>query len=146
MTLRNTRKNQQLQLETRQDQLFMNLYKAWRSPDFHKQWHTIRRLEWRDYDDFSQRYGEKENDIEVILSYTSVMTFFDGIRVLVKNGLVDMNTVYDLLSTTVLWTWEQYEPIMRGDRENFQRPQMWDDFEFLYNEVKKREQQAVLKT
>ena len=76
----------------------MNLYEAWRSPDFRKQWHTIRRLEWRDYDDFSQRYGEKENDIEVISSYTSVMTFFEGIGVLVKNGLVDMNTVYDLLS------------------------------------------------
>jgi hypothetical protein len=36
MTLNNTRKNQQLQLETRQTQLFMNLYETWRSPDFRK--------------------------------------------------------------------------------------------------------------
>ena len=34
MTLNNTRKNQQMQLETRQAQLFMNIYNTYRSKEY----------------------------------------------------------------------------------------------------------------
>ena len=147
LTLRNTQKVRELSLraqeqalETRQAQFFWGLFEIWRSPEFRTQWHKIRALEWRDFNDFSEKYGE-ERDIEAISAFSSTMTFFEGIGVLVKRKLIDISLVHDLLATSILWTWEQYEPIFKGDREYFQRPQMWDDFESLYNMVKKIEQE-----
>jgi hypothetical protein len=58
MTLRNTRKTQQLALETRQAQLFMNLYETWRSIDFRKRSNWINQiLEYENFEDFWTRHG-----------------------------------------------------------------------------------------
>ena len=55
MTLQNTRKNQQLTLETRQTQLFMQAYHKWIDKDLNLTNTIIDRWEWQDYDDFMGR-------------------------------------------------------------------------------------------
>ena len=51
MTLNNTRKNQQLQLETRQAQLFMQLYNRLEK-DFVTSFLNVMNWEWDSYEDF----------------------------------------------------------------------------------------------
>lgn len=135
MTLRNTKKNQELQLETRQAQLFMNLFESFRSLEFRRLWHQVMVYDWKDGSDWEERFNERTNP-EAIASFTSVMSFFTGIGLLLKEGLVDIRLVHELMAPTIMVTWARYEPIFMWDREFFQNPEMWGNFEYLYNTIK----------
>jgi len=80
MTLRNTRKNQELQLETRQAQLYMNLYDTYHSPEFRKLLYTMLDLEWKDYDEWYEKYARK--DLPEMVAFGSVMGYFNGLGLL----------------------------------------------------------------
>ena len=134
MTLNNTRKNQQMQLETRQAQLLATLFDTSRSMEFRRLWHQVMVFDWKDFDDWKVRFSEITNP-EAIASFTSVMGFFSGIGVFVKNNFIDIKLVYDLLGGDIKMTWERYLPIFLGDREYFKNPLMWRDFEYLYNSI-----------
>jgi len=142
MTVRNTQKNQQLQLETRQAQLFMNLYETWRSPDFRKRQNWINRvLEYEDREDFWEKYGPVTNP-DAFASWASIAAYYEGIGVLVERGLIDINLVYDLLHVSIIRAWEKMSPEFKEARESEDgHPKLWDSFEYLYHEIKKREQQ-----
>jgi hypothetical protein len=61
-TLRNTRKNQELQLETRQTQLFMDIFKTWASKEFQRDLEQMRYTwEFDGFDDFFEKYGVENN-------------------------------------------------------------------------------------
>ena len=49
-------------------------------------------------------------------AYTSVMTYFESVGVLVKSGLIDIEKVYSLLAGGIKMTWDRYGPLMIGDR------------------------------
>ena len=58
-TIRVNQRNQELQLESRSLQLFMQLYQQMSSPDAIQTFNEIVNYEWDDFDDFSQKYGLK---------------------------------------------------------------------------------------
>ena len=151
--MRNSQRNQELALkaqeqalETRQAQLFMELYNTWRAPEFRRNWYMIRHIwEWEDFDDFWEKYGPSDAELSAIRS--SVLAFFEGIGVLVKRGLIDMNLVVDLLYTGIKETWEKYEEIIYGWRTKAGIPHIWKNYEYLYNELMKYvEEHPELKT
>jgi hypothetical protein len=58
LTLRTNQRNSKANLETRQAQLFMQLYTTFSSYEFKTKWHNIMDvLEWRDYEDFWAKFG-----------------------------------------------------------------------------------------
>jgi len=63
-----------------------------------------------------------------------------GFWLLVRKCLIDIDIVYDLLATFIVIVWEKYLPIMLAQRDYYNRP-VWGEFEYLYNEVKKIDQQ-----
>jgi hypothetical protein len=67
-------------------------------------------------------------------------TFFEGVGVLVKKGLIDIELVEDLLSQRIIWYWEH----MMGPRIDYVRkamddPTQYDSIEYLYHEMKHRQ-------
>jgi len=114
----------------------MSLFETYRSPEFRRIGHQVLVYDWKDFDDWAERYNERTNP-EAIATFSSYMLFYDGIGVLVRRGFIDVGLVYELMADSVKVVWERYEPIFRGDREFFQNPKMWDDFEYLYNMIKK---------
>ena len=140
MTLRNTRKNQQLQLETRQTQLFMNLYETWRSPDFRKRSNWVNLLlEYDDLDDFWTKYGP-ETDPDAFATWASIAAFYAGIGVLVQREMIDIDMVDHLMGWSVITTWEKMSPEIYESRKAGRRKfssSLWKDFEYLYNEINK---------
>lgn len=141
--MRNTRKNQQLTLETRQAQLYMGLMNTLRSPEFRKQWHITESATWKDFDDFSEKYSPVKNP-EVLTAVVSMFTFFDSVGTLVKKKLINIDLVDGTLAIHLIVTWKRYESILKGDREYFQAPNLWEDFEYIYNEINKRGQYSAL--
>ena len=69
-----------------------------------------------------------------------VCNFFGSVAVLYVEKLVDIKIVVRLLGVSVITTWEKVQHLVEGGRRQL-GPHMYEDFEYLYNEIKKREQQ-----
>jgi hypothetical protein len=76
LTLRNTN-------QTRQAQLFMQIYSRFDDPDWMINWaQVVRQWKWTDYEDWYSKYSP-EMDIVASAQYGSVAAYFEGIGVLV---------------------------------------------------------------
>jgi hypothetical protein len=128
------------QAKQRQTDMVMKLYATFGSTEYQKAYQTMMNLEFEDYSDYRKRYAE---NAEVKAALMTVGIFFEGMGVLVKRKLVGIDLVDDLLSGNILGTWEKMKPLVEGIRKRFARPQSWEWFEYLYNEMKKREQGSV---
>ena len=160
MTLQNSNKNQQLTLkaqeltvkaqqqsvETRQAQLFMQLYDRFNEPEFRKIFAEIIWFwEWKDMDDFENKYGYKTN-MDAYSKRTSMYAYFEGMGLLLRRGLIDIQFVYDLSGGNIMRIWEKMEPVImhyrsinRSRRNEWHSANSWDDFEYLYNEIKRKD-------
>ena len=144
--------------KTRQAALFMDLYRTYRDPVFRKQYNDI--LSWRyvDFNDFWNKYGEQNNP-DAWVTYQTVASYFNGIGVLLKQGLIEINMIEELLAPTVYMAWMRMGPVAKGfkelsatksfralqdDVEGYGRPKNlrpWSGFEYLNDELRKREAQ-----
>ena len=143
MTLNNSRKNQQQQLETRLAQLLMNIINTFNSLEFRTQWHISETASWSDYEDYKQKYPPGS---EVLTANVMMFTFFDSIGVLVKQNLINLDLVSHSFALSIVVTWRMYEDVILGDREYFNSQYMWEDFEYIYNELDKIEKYASTKS
>ena len=102
----------------RQTELFMELYREWRSPPFRTA--ILRMLfecSWDNYDDFEQKYGFRTNPKESVNTFIRQSSFYEGVGVLVEQGLIDINLVDTLLHNTIKYWWERMGPnILEGRR------------------------------
>ena len=136
----------QNQNKTRQTQMFMDLYAVYRDPEFAKIWGEIMDQHYTDFDDYWDKYGGETNR-EAWNKWQSVGRLFNGIGVLVKRGMVDIELVEELMAVIIFVSWAQMGPILYGFRDwtkNRARTiyadayQPMSGFEYLYNELEKR--------
>jgi hypothetical protein len=133
MTLQNTRRNQQLTLETRQAQLMMQIYQELISEANLKTWNETMSWEFEDFDDFERKYSDPDS----FAKRYSVMRMFDGVGLLLRDGLLDVDKVYDLIDSAVLQQWRKWGPIVKETRTRYPWPDAEEGFEYLYDEMMK---------
>lgn len=126
------------QNKTRQAQLYMGIINTFNSLEFRTQWHKSESTTWTDYEDYKENYSPEKNQ-EVLTANVMMFTFFDSIGALVKKNLLNLELVDGSLALSAVLTWRMYEEVIMGDREYFQTPSIWEDFEYIYNELNKRE-------
>jgi hypothetical protein len=97
--------------------------------------------DFKDYDDFVKKHGSLQSEGEVQTAYLMIGEFFEGIGVLLKNGLADIDLITQLFGVEKFWM--KMKPLAEGNRKKSGRPQAWEWFEYLYNEIKKREVKGV---
>jgi hypothetical protein len=119
-------------VETRQTDLVIRLYSTFGSEDLQGAWEKTQTREYKDFNAYRSEYGLRE--------VNEVGWFFEGVGVLLHRKLVDIRLVDDLFSSPVKRAWERLKPIAEGERNQTKRPQIWEWFEYLYNEMQKREQ------
>ena len=79
INVRYSQRMQQIQLETRQSQLFMPIYMQYYEKDFLKNYRDIvSNWEWSDYNDFMEKYGPNTNP-EAFAAASNVLVFFHAI-------------------------------------------------------------------
>ena len=141
MELRHLREQRKTELDTRQAQLFMQVYSPFASKEFQHTFGTAGRMSFEDYEDFRQKYYGAEGSLrEDYESYVTVANYFEGVGMLVKRGLLDISFVENLLSTHIVQFWSKFGSHMMETRENWKRPRMWEWVEFLYRELEKQEE------
>jgi len=125
-------------VEQRQTDTLMRLYSTWGEESLQKACLTVVELEFNDYDDYVKKY---EASGAVVVDWFRVAWFFNGVGILLQSRLVDIKLVDKLFGYIVIVLWEKLEPIIEGaKKKQIASPRALEWFEFLYNEMKKREQ------
>ena len=117
--------------------MYMGLINTLTSPSFREYWHISETTTWKDHADYTKKYPPGSVELTAV---TSMFVFFDSIGTLVKKQLIDMDLIDGSLALSIVIMWRLYESIITGDRDYFQTQTMWEDFEYLYGEISKREQ------
>jgi hypothetical protein len=113
-------------VKTRQTDLVMRLYSAFGGKDILDEYKKVLNLEPKNYMDFS-----------------GIFVFFEAVGILLRRKLIDIALVDDFFSSPIILSWEKLRPIVEEAREKLNRPQASEWFEYLYNEMQKREQQLA---
>jgi len=143
LEIRNLARQREIEVETRQAQLFMQIYDHYYTEDFLGDENEILfKWKWKDFDDFWKKYGPETN-VEAFNKWDSLETYFKGVGVLVKRKLIDLDLVKDLMGTSIILHWEKSGSIIKEFRRRHW-PQAYQWYEYLYNEMKKKEQQLAI--
>ena len=130
------------QNRTRQAQLLMGLYEDYRSTESRRQSLELQYQEWTDYDDFFEKYGDEANP-DAWAKWETKAAFFNGVGILLKENLIDIRLVHELLSSSVYRHWVFMGPILAEWRKRIdatERPhgqEPFHGFDYLYDELTK---------
>ncbi len=132
------------QARVRDIELILQLYAFFDDRQFQDDFEKVFNSEFKDYDDFVEKYGplfgRKNREMQAAL--TTVLNHFDLLGTLLKRKLASVSLLRDSGAGEALPLWEKIGPLMKGYRKDKNHPNAWKDFEYLYNELKKRQQQA----
>jgi hypothetical protein len=117
------------QTRQRQTDLLMRLCSVLQTKDWLEAWSVV------DGSDLSKISAEKR-EVEV----NEVALFFDEIGVLLQMRLVDIELVDRLLHGHAIRIWEKLKLAIEQYRKLRNDPKLVAGFEYLYDEMKKREQ------
>ena len=126
------------QTKARQTDLVIRLYTAFGGKEMRQTWEKVRTREDVDFDTYQSKFGLSDVD--------EIGWFFEGVGVLLHRRLVDIAVVDDLFSSPIKITWEKLKHVAEGERIQSGRPQIWEWWEYLYDEMKKREQKLQQST
>jgi len=129
-------KSQEQNLETRQAQLFMQIYAKLYEPDFLMNLNNAITTEYRSFEEHQRKTSFTENPDEA-KKVGPVNLYFEGMGVLVKRKLISPGMVDDLLSGFIISYWEKYRDWVYELRRRYNYPAAGEHIEYLYNEVKK---------
>jgi len=147
LTVRNNQKNQELMLkaqqqtlETRQAQLYNNIWnQSLNNPGFQRKYMKLLSLNWDNIEEYKETFPWNDPDSENTMALWGVALFFQGLAPLIRKELLDIkyieNTTIDGLCK---WFWLKLEPNLDEIREYYDDPGWMSDTEYLYNELKKR--------
>jgi len=128
--MRNSQRNQQHQLETRQAQLYMTLFNTINNQNIWRHWNEIREYQFTDYDDFMDKYGPVNNP-EAYDKYVKVLWLFTEMGVLVQEGYITVEHVGNLMEYTPIRAWRKFGPIIEKERGKRYSIGGYGTFEYL---------------
>ena len=129
-------KAQQQTLETRQFQLLMQLSEFITTKEGMKNYLEFINMEWTDYDDFEKKYGSDANPDNYAVR-ESMAGWFNKAGMLLRYGTMDRELLYDFLGFSAIGLWNKYGEIVHTQRELWAMPELWRDWEYLYDEMVK---------
>jgi len=127
---------------TRQAQLFMQIYQDLSSTETTRKLLDILNMEWKDYDEFERKYGSDTNPdfAATRFSYTQKL---NGVGWLLKQKLVDKESIYQLCGNWAIWVYCKFKPIIEEQTRRYKNPQAYLWLEHCGKEMMKiREQRG----
>ena len=112
--LRNANKTQQMQLETRQAQLYMQLFRELATPDFWKLQLEISQIEGETVDELVQTIRSNH---DIYSKLISLWWIYGEVGILVYDGLLDLRHVYHLLGEQPIFHYEKWWPVVEETRK-----------------------------
>ena len=119
-----------------QASLYMQLHSQWRDSQFIDDYYTMLNSEWKDLEDFSEKWWS--NHMYAVKA-TKVIWYFESVGELLREGLIEIDIVYNMLGDRfILWA-EKYAEVLFTLRDLANAPERYRNIEYLYEETKKRQ-------
>jgi len=141
--MRNSQRNQELArtaqeltLETRQTQIFMRIYEKLNSEESNRTFIELMYLNIEDNEEYLRKYDSSVNPAHYA-KRAHIWYSYNTVGELHRMGIIDSDLVHRLgLEVQIIMMWEKWEHIIRETREREKLPDIWEGFEYLYNEMK----------
>jgi hypothetical protein len=130
------------QAKLRQTDLIMRLYSTFGGEEHQKAGKKISKITYEGYDDFVKKYGAPNSEEPIPMAIDKVLYFFEEVGVLLSKKLVDIDMIDQLMGYNIMMIGTKTMPIIEQARKRLNLPRVWTNFEYLYNEMKKREQKV----
>ena len=94
-------------------------------------------ITWKDYEDFHRKYWLK-TDVDQLAEWYSFLTQFNDFGYMLKLGITDIETMYQINYPSIVFLWEKFKPIIveRRRRDEYSQIEMqW--FQYLAEELVK---------
>ena len=138
MILRNANKTQQNQLETRQVQMFMHIFNYSQTPGYIKASRVFGLMQFENFEEALQLVDPTNPEtVENNEALSTIITFYEGLGALVKEGFLDIRWVALLMAGTTRHNWEKIEPVIEEIRKGMNYPRFASEMEYLYKELMK---------
>jgi hypothetical protein len=120
------------QTRTRETDLLIRLFIAASNKEFVESEKKVMSPELKTYEDYLTHCPNEAYQ---------VVRFYEGIGVLLHRRLIDIDLIVDLFTADDVW--EKMQPAIEELRRWRNDPKLSEWFEYLYNEMKKRQQRGV---
>ena len=120
------------QARTRHTDLVMRLYATYSASEFQDAWTRIKKMD--------PNVDKADIDDSDNKALNQVCLFFEGIGILLKRRIVNHTMIEDLFGGSIKRAWEYVRKAIYRGRKEMNDPTIYYYFEYLYNEMKKREQ------
>jgi len=140
LQIQHQKKVRQTDLIMRTQPLFNMSYKEWR--EYVLNLHLVT-LDFKDYDDFVKKYGSLGSGKPEPEGMMMVLSYFEMLGILLKRKLLSIDIVYDVYGIQNPY-FEVFMPVIEGVRKQL-NIRVFENCEYLLNEMKKREQQLKTK-
>ena len=131
--------------KARQATLFMGLYKDMSTDEIPRIGQEVGDLQWTDFNDFRRKYDSSVN-FENYVKRIRVWNWFNGLGVLVKKKLIDVDLVYETLGQYIIYQWSKWRDIfLEYKKLGEMAPDFMDGFEFLGGEMNRIRKEKGIK-
>jgi len=121
---------------SRQTEMLMRLHESKYDREGLEALFTLMNLEWEDVDDYMEIYAGITGKTEIPTMFESQSSYMDGLGYIVKNGIVDVDTVYHIAGRRILFFCFKLETIIKAFRDqSWGTPDYAENFEYLANEM-----------
>ncbi|MES0325300.1 MAG: hypothetical protein ABUK18_05405 [Candidatus Bathyarchaeia archaeon] len=129
MTIQNQSKTQKLQI-------IKEIWDWISDEEGYKKFIILMQMTWTDYEDFQHKYGSLTNP-EAYAQRFSVWSKMNGLGYMVKEGAIDIESVYDHSAGRIMWMWDKFGSIIIRDREILSAGYLFKWWEYLAGEIRK---------
>jgi len=143
MNLRITQKNQELMLkaqqqtlETRRIGIIENIGTRLISEEGMKRFFELMNYDFTDYADYVRKYGSETN-VEATAKRVAQSNSYNNLGLMLRRRLVDIEELYDLGYSGVVYFWEKYRPVIEETRRRYSGRNYCRDMEYFAGEMLK---------
>jgi len=123
-------------VRTRKTDLVIGIWSLFSTREYMEAWEKFIRRKITNLGEYLKKYGYVE--------FNLVMVRLDLVGALLRRKLVDAEIVQDLFGPNVMMIWEQQvKPLLEEEEKRTGKPHVFPAVEYLYNEMKKREQKLT---
>jgi hypothetical protein len=127
--------------------LFMSIYSIWGSEDMLDAHRRFLALKVEDWNDFVKKYGPiaplETKPSRIVTDVDRIGWFFNLMGFLVREKIVHIKLVDELLGYWVIKNWETIKPLVYGWRKQYDIPESYHWFEYIYDEIEKRKRAGM---
>ena len=135
-TLRNTQRNQQLTLETRRAQHYMQLLQSISTEEFLKRTRDVQKIEINNFEEYLEYTRDSESQDG--LKFNAYCTWVNGIGHMLHEGVIDEEMIHNFGSGIYLGlAWSTLKPFILEYRERINCPWHMVGLEYMAEEQKR---------